>query len=301
MPYTSRTAVLIAILLLYSSCTKQQTDNQPPFIIVRQGVGLTASGDAVPVGGKLAFGISGSGSGIAVTNITVVRYDNSGKRVMTDAGVYIPLGGIDTTLNFVKGNGGTETWRFFIMNSLRDTASASIIVHQGEGSAYGEINHYEGLLIGYQNNTTYNNFVSLHAGTSWDDATVGGNEPLVDMAVIWYITSGKSSPTLSAPSYSSITGYYPSISGWPSRNATIFDYKTSDNNLITPAQFDAATNDSLLQAGFNDGFTSGWCKYALTGKVIPFKTSGGKYGLINIVRADESETGFMEIDIKVQK
>lgn len=289
------------LMLIAAGCTDETPGHQPPFVILRQGTGLTADGEAVPVGGSLSFGISGSGSGSAITNISAIRYDNTGRSVMTDAGVYIPVGGLDTVLRFAKGNGGTETWRFFIMNARRDTASVTMSVLQGAGSAYGDIDHYQGIRIGYQNNTVYKNYVDLNAGVIWNNGDVTGNEPLVDMAVIWYITSGKSSPTLSAPSYSSITGYYPAISGWPVRNGTVFDYKTSDNNLITTAQFEAAANDSLLVAGFNAGFVSGWCKYALTGKVIPFKTSGGKYGLIRVVSADENDAGFMEIDIKVQK
>jgi hypothetical protein len=288
-------------LLSFSNCTKEPVDHQLPFLILKQGAGLTPNGAAVPVGGRLVIGISGSGSGSPITNISAIRFDNSGRKVMSDAGVYIPVGGLDTTLYFVKGGGGTETWRIFIMNARRDTTSVSISILQGEGSAYGEINHYQGIRLGYQGNSEYNNYVDLTGGNIWNNGDVGGNESMVDMVAIWYITSGKSSPTLSAPSYSSLTGYFPAVAGWPVRNGTVFDYKTSDNNLISQAQFEAASNDSLMVAGFNDGFTSGWCKYALTGKVIPFKTSGGRYGLIRVVTADENSNGYMEIDIKVQK
>ncbi|MDX9930160.1 MAG: hypothetical protein RBS37_09955 [Bacteroidales bacterium] len=294
--------LFLASVLLITGCTRPTDDPLPPFLIFRDGEDLAVNGMAVPTGGPLLFGISGSGGGgSAITNITITRTTTAGKTVMADAGVYIPVGGIDTVFNFVKSNAGTETWRFFIMNSNRDTASVAMTILQGEGSAYGEINHYPSIFIGYQSNTTYPNFIDLRNGTGYTPAGVSGHEGDIDLAVIWYLTSGKSSPTLSSPSYSSITGYYPDIASWPVRNSTVFDYKTSDDKLISVAQFDAAVNDSLLVAGFKPQFTSGWCKFAFSGNVIPFRTSGGKHGLIKVISAGETGDSYMEIAVKVQK
>jgi len=300
----SVTKLFLSLLMtgIFSACSEEIEDSPPPFIIFKQGDALVEEGDAVPVGGRLAFGISASGGGSnALTNLTVVRYTSAGKTTMMDKGIYIPVGGIDTTLYFTKGNDGTETWRFFVMNSSRDTSSVSMTILQGEGSAYGDIYYYPSIMIGYQGNTLHSHYIDLNGGSGYSDPDVTGHEAEIDLSVIWYITSGKSSPTLSAPSYSSITGYYPSIGSWPVRNQTLFDYKTSDNNLISVEEFDAAQNDSLLVEGYNPEFTSGWCKYALSGKVIPFKTAGGKHGLLKVTSAEENETGFMEIAVKVQK
>lgn len=296
-----RLLIAVTFALMLGSCTEKSAETPPPFIIINSHGELITDGSSVPVGGRLAFGLLASGSGAAITNLTVVRYSSAGKTIMTDKGTYIPTGGLDTTLYFTKSNGGTETWRFFIMNSNRDTASVSVRVMQGEGSAYGEIHYYPSITIGYQLNTAYVRYIDLDSGTGYSDTDISGNESKVDLAVIWYITSGNSSPTLSAPVYSSITGYYPSISGWPVRNATLFDYKTSDNGLIPVAQFEQATNDSLLVAGFLPESTSGWCKYAFEGRVIPFKTGSGKHGLIRVISADENQSGKMEIAVKIQK
>ena len=48
----------------------------------------------------------------------------------------------------------------------------------------------------------------------------------------------------------------------------MYDYYTSDNNLVTPAQFDLASNDSLLVNAYRPGSVSGQSKYAYTGKVV---------------------------------
>lgn len=70
---------------------------------------------------------------------------------------------------------------------------------------------------------------------------------------------------------------------------------------MTISQFDAAMNDSLLVTAFKPDKVSGNCKYGYTGKVIPFKTQEGKYGMIKVIHADEKEDGIMEIAVKIQK
>ena len=85
------------------------------------------------------------------------------------------------------------------------------------------------------------------------------------------------------------------------KNSTSYDYKTSDNDLVSIAQFDAAENDSLLVAGYKPQNVSGLCKFCYTNKVIPFKTASGKYGMVKVIRADELDQGSMEIAVKVQR
>ncbi len=52
---------------------------------------------------------------------------------------------------------------------------------------------------------------------------------------------------------------------------------------------------------FNPQSVSGLCKYCNTGKIVPFKTEDGKFGLIRVVHADLFDAGYMELDIKIQK
>jgi hypothetical protein len=71
----------------------------------------------------------------------------------------------------------------------------------------------------------------------------------------------------------------------------MYDYYTSDNNLVTPAQFELAANDSLLVNAYRPGSVSGQSKFAYTGKVVPFRTADGRYGLLRVIRADETPAG----------
>jgi hypothetical protein len=294
-----RAAVLLFLLVL-TGCTPEEPETTP-LVLLKGGGTYTADGSAVAPGGTLRFGLSVSGGGGAITNLVVRRISDGVAVTEADRGMYISYGGLDTTLTYTRGYGLVEKWVFSVMNSYRDTASASLTVMKGAGSAWGEISYHPTIRIGLQENSSLPHFVDLHAGIAYDAAGVAGHEAEVDMAAFWYLTSGTSSPTLTCPAYSSAVTYYPLFGSWSVKNQTMYDYYTSDNNLVTPAQFDLATNDSLLVNAYRPGSVSGQSKFAYTGKVVPFRTADGRYGLLRVIRADETPAGEMEIAVKIQK
>jgi hypothetical protein len=294
-----KAAVLLPLLML-AGCTPEEPETTP-LVLLKGGSTYTADGSAVAPGGTLRFGLSVSGGGGAITNLVVRRISDGVAVTEADRGMYISYGGLDTTLTYTRGYGQAEKWVFSVMNSHRDTASASLTVLRGAGSAWGEINYHPSIRIGLQENSSLPHFADLHSGTAWDAAGVAGHEAEVDMAAFWYFTSGTSSPTLTCPAYSSALTYYPLFGSWSVKNQTMYDYYTSDNDLVTPAQFELADNDSLLVNAYRPGSVSGQSKFAYTGKVVPFRTADGKYGLLRVIRADETPSGEMEIAVKIQK
>ena len=294
-----KAAVLLPLLVL-AGCTPEEPETTP-LVLLKGGGTYTADGSAVAPGGTLRFGLSVSGGGGAITNLVVRRISDGVAVTEADRGMYISYGGLDTTLTYTRGYGQAEKWVFSVMNSHRDTASASLTVLRGAGSAWGEINYHPSIRIGLQENSSLPHFVDLHSGTAWDAAGVAGHEAEVDMAAFWYLTSGTSSPTLTCPAYSSALTYYPLFGSWSVKNQTMYDYYTSDNDLVTPAQFELADNDSLLVNAYRPGSVSGQSKFAYTGKVVPFRTADGRYGLLRVIRADETPSGEMEIAVKIQK
>ncbi len=295
------TLLLLLLIVFFHSCTKESADRSTPFLIFIPGSGYTPDGAVVPLGGTLRFGISASGGGGIITDFRVRRISASGTVTMLDKGMWRELGGFDTTLVYNKNSDPEERWEFFIMTDTRDTAMISLKVLKGSGNAYGNIHYYPSITIGYPANNAYPHFVDLSNGLAYTSSNVGGKESTIDLASFFYYTGGKPSPTLTCPSYTSVVGYYPEISGWPVRNSTTYDYNAVDNNRISVEQFLAAGNDSLLINAYNATQVSGLCKYCYTGKVVPFKTSKSKLGLIYVIRADETEGGSMEIAVKVQE
>jgi len=285
--------------LLTSGCSEEETTDSYPFIIFKQGNEYVVEGDSVPVGGQIRFGISAVGGGSPITNLRIKRIMGEETIVELDKGLFLDKGGLDSTFLFTKSSAPVETWNFFIQNSNRDTASVSMTVFKGSGSAYGPINFYPSIFLSYHGNQEFPHFLDLHNGIAYGLDNVAGHEQDIDLAAFWYITSGNSSPTLTCPAYPSAQTYYPVFENWTVKNPTTYDYKTSDNNLVSVEEFEAAENDSLLVNGYLPQNISGLCKYCYAGKVIPFRTVDGKYGMVRVIRADEQEDGIMEIAIKI--
>jgi hypothetical protein len=187
------------------------------------------------------------------------------------------------------------------MNADRDTISASLSFFRGEGTSYGDIYHVPSLVIGMQDNASYGHYLDVDNALVYSNNDVAGHDPDIDILAYYYVTSGLPSPSLTCPGYTAASGYYPILNNWTVKNTTLYDYKSTDNNLVSVEQFDAALNDSLLVNAYKADKVSGNCKYCYTGKVIPFKTDAGKYGLIKVIRTDHTTDGSMEIAVKVQK
>lgn len=287
--------------ILFFSCQEEDLSETNPFIILKSGNEFTTYGSYIPIGGKMTFGISAVGDGATITNLTVQRITDTEVITEYDQGMFIKHGGLDTNLTYYKGSSEKEIWRFIIMNDHRDTASISTVIYKGEGSAYGPINYFPSITIGYQNNTDLPNYIDLHTGISYDNTTVAGNEDLIDLVSYYYLNSGIPSPTLSCPAYETARTHYDAINSWETQNSTLYDYYTCDNDVVSASDFDASQNDSLMVSAYTPNSVSGTCKFCYTGKIIPFKTTDGKYGLIKVIKADEVNTGSIELAVKIQK
>lgn len=291
---------LWAITLLIFSCQKE-TETGKASVILKTGVNYTAEGAVISPGGTIRIGILASGAESPLTYLRIERITGNDTSVQLDRGIYAGREGFDKDFSFPKGNAETEIWRVFVMSASRSTASASFKVFKGQGVNYGQIHHFGPLSIGMQNNTETGNYLDLEQGQVYSLAETAGKEQEIDLVPYFYFTSGLPSPTFTCPGYTSAVGYYPAMANWSQKNTTLFDYYTSDNQLVTPVQFDAALNDSLLITAYNPTRVSGNCKYAYAGRVIPFKTQSGKYGMIKVIKADESESGTIQLEIKIQQ
>jgi len=291
---------LLVLSFVSFSCTKDEGMSKAS-LILKTGTTYTQNGAYIPVGGPIKIGVLASGAGAPLTYIRIDRISGNDTLTQVDRGIFVESEGLDADYSFSKDSAAVETWRIVVMNADRDTAVRTLVVFRGTGTAYSPINYFENIILSFQNDHTNGHFLDVNSGLVFDETTVTGHESEIDVLTYFYFTSGLPSPTFTCPGYTAAVGYYPQINNWPIKNATLYDYKSSDNNLISASQFDAAENDSLLVTAYKPDKVSGNCKYGYTGKVIPFKTQQGKYGLIKVVHADEKEDGIIEIAVKIQK
>jgi len=291
---------LTLVCLVTYSCTKDNSVAQSS-LILKTGTNYTADGAYLSVGGTIRIGVLASGAGVPLTYIRIDKITGNDTLTQVDRGIYVGSEGLDVDYTFAKDTSSMEIWRVMVMNADRDTATQKLTIYKGSGTAYGPIEYFQDIQLSFQSEHSHGHFLDVQTGLVFDETTVTGHEKEIDILAYYYITSGLSSPTFTCPGYTAAVGYYPMLSSWPVKNTTLYDYRTSDNNLVSESQFDDANNDSLLVTAYKPDKVSGNCKYGYTGKVIPFKTQEGKYGLIKVLHADEKEDGVIEIDVKVQK
>ena len=284
----------------FLSCTKEDPVAKT-FLILKTGTGYVADGDQIPPGGAIKIGVMASGTGVPLTYIRIDRIIDSDTTVQYDRGIFIGSEGLDIDLSFSKSIAQEEIWKVTVMNADRVSAVKTLKIYKSEGSAYGAINYFPGIIIGLQNNTATNQYLDLDNGLVYNHSSVTGHETEIDLLAYFYLTSGLPSPTFTCPGYTATVAYYPLLLNWLVKNSTLFDYYSVDNNLVAQEAFDAAENDSLLVAAYQSSKVSGNCKFCYTGKIVPFKTQAGKYGLIKVLRADTSNEGTIEMSVKIQK
>jgi hypothetical protein len=286
--------------MVHLSCKKDDS-KVVPVLFLKTGAIYTVDGAEVPLGGQIRIGVMASGSESPITYIRIDKITAYDTILQLDKGIYLGAEGLNADYSFSKDTASVEVWMVTIMNADRQIASKSFTVKRGAGSAFGAIWYYPSLTIGHQNSTNSPHYLDADKGLVYTEASLPGHESEIDIVCYYYVTSGKNSPTLTCPGYTAAQAYYPAMGSWPNKNMTLYDYYSTDNNLISVAQFDGAVNDSTLVNAFKPGSVSGNCKYCYTGKVIPFKTQQSKYGLIKVIKADENETGTMELAIKIQQ
>ena len=230
----------ILFLLPFSfSCTEEDLSPTNPSIILETGTEYTANNAEIPVGGKITIKIIANGDGAAITNLTIKRSTSNGIITEVDHGMYLKNKDLDTVLTFVKSSAEQELWTFSILNDHRDIATTSMLIKLGIGSAYGEIDYFPSVTIGYQENTSLPHYLDLNNGIAYDASNISGNESSINLVSYYYLSSGTSSPTLSCPSYETARSFYPAMSDWSVQNSTLYDYETImiyslQQNLILP-------------------------------------------------------------------
>lgn len=298
--WLSYSFILLCICVFIGSCSKDEGRHNTS-LFLKTGTSYTSNNEEVKLGGLISIGVLASGAGSPLTYLRIERITNDDTVVQIDRGIYIGNEGLDEDFTFSKDTASREEWRVIVMNADRDTAVRTLTVLRGTGSDWGDINFFEHVELNLQDNQAGNWFLDLDAGLIYTSATVTGKEQDVDAMAYYYVTSGLPSPSLTCPGYTAAVGYYPTITTWSVKNNTLFDYLSTDNNLVSVEQFNLAINDSLLVTSYQPAKVSGNCKYCYTDKVIPLRTSAGKYGLIKVEQADHFTDGIMRISIKIQK
>ncbi|MBN1198511.1 MAG: hypothetical protein JXA23_04095 [Bacteroidales bacterium] len=290
----------ILLFILVISCEKEK-DYLPPTIELIQGQEYTPDYSVIAIGGMLRFGVHATGRDANITNFVI-------KKIMSDGTVKVVL---DSGLNstgfqvhevFYQGEEDTAAWTFQVMDKNRQFATTSLTLFKDPNSTWGGIFEYPLITLGYQNNNLVGHFLDPMTGEVFTDDSAGLFPNQIDLAVYYYSDDNLPSPTFSSPGEEGggIGAYYPFISGWTSKPFTKYDISV-DADPIPVSVFNACHNDSLLILSYDDVWGKRKFKWSDPGNVIPFLTSRGKKGLIQVLSADHDPAGIITFALKIQQ
>ncbi|HPK05024.1 MAG TPA: hypothetical protein PK908_03950 [Bacteroidales bacterium] len=295
--------IVILLISMIWGC-KEEEKSKPPVINFKIGEVYTQNNDTVAVGGELFFGIQARSDNSNLTNFTIKKKlpDESMITVM-DTAIFTQYLEIDKRL--FQNVEPVVTWVFSVMDRERFTAEISLVVYKDPNSKFGGIYHIPSVKLGYQNNTEFGQFLIPSAGKTYgvDSAYLFQNE--IDILCYFKNEDNPPGPSLSSPGEmdnfsDDAKKLYPTIIDWQTRNYTLWDI-SAEGTPIAVEDFNAAQNDSLLIVSYNDVWGKKKFKWATAGKVIPFKTAAGKIGLVHVLQNDNTDNGYMVMDIKIQQ
>ncbi|MEI6348591.1 MAG: hypothetical protein WCP69_11655 [Bacteroidota bacterium] len=281
------------LLFVLAGCKKDDQESVPT-ISIKSG-GIYSSNGSFLTNHKAKLGIVADGGGANITNLVIKITKNGTSSILSDEGYNSP------TLDIIKilqlSQGDSLTWDISVMNKDRKSASITFFTRDTTLS-YGEIWSYSNLRIGMQN-STLGSYLDPFSGTVYTAQSAVGNESNIHILGYYYISSGIPSYTFASAGDQDAPTYLPAMSGWSVKNYTDWDYVT----VVSTASFDAANNDSLLVASFHSGagISSRKYKWADVDKVIPFKTTNNKTGLIKVNSISAAEAGYIDFNLKIQK
>ncbi len=286
--------VFLIANLLVVSC-KKEVGNTLPELKLKSSINYTTDKTYITAH-QIKFGILALGKDANITNLVIKCSGKDFTKTIFDAGYNTSILDIDKSFTNVWGD--TLEWTLTVMDKNRNFNTLRLTTYD-TSKIYDPINQYQNIELGMQNNITLPQLLNASSGSLYSIAQGQQNAQLIDVLCYYYITSGQPSYTFSSAGDQDAPTYYSTISSFNPKNYTDWDYATQ----ISVAAFDNCNNDSLLIAAFHSGagFSSRKYKFADAGKVVPFKTAGGKTGLIKVISVSGNEAGKIVFDLKIQK
>ncbi|MGE0088385.1 MAG: hypothetical protein AB7S50_02795 [Bacteroidales bacterium] len=295
--YNSLFVLLLILLTINYSCNEEdKNDFSDPEINIINLPGHVFSDSTISAGQKFIVGVEATSNGHNKLTNFIAKVN--GER-------YLDLGIFSETFNkeieITKGLSETDVWEFIIRDIEGNWASKSITITQGDSTGFGEIDTYLNVYLGAQNSTLYGSFFSLGTGTVYNLQDAFTNSALIDL-VYYYDDFDKLEKCIMASPGANIgetafPGEF-AIANWETINTTRY---SKEKLSLSIEEFDNALNDSILIAN-TFAFETGGRKAKLlqTGDMFAF-VRDNKTGIFKVVNTLESNSGYIVVDIKIQK
>ena len=288
-------AILLTSVTLFTSCTDDTTEDNPPTIEFVAGAGYISGDATLTVGTPFTIKVLAEEnvtSGANLKSLKITRVFN--------------LNTWDTTLTFNESTytleagfvaqvaAGVERIEFKVTDDDGQTAMVDLQITTEELSG-GAIDSWTERLLGSWNNPTGSSFASINGNVYTLDEAFD-NQSLIDYMYWW---GQSTSATIGAPDDANAalvfnTGAY-ALANWTTKNSTRFKTTT-----VTSAAFDAITYASEI-VDIATGADQTRIGTLANDQVIAFITVTNKHGLIRVKSFVSGSDGTMTVDVKVEK
>jgi len=294
--------ILICFIAILTNCNEDK-DPAPASISLQKGGIYTDSDLTVSTGDQVHIKFEAIAGDGAITNLIITMTTDLGSEKALDSGLYSNSFVYEKAITYGAEN--FEKWTFTVRDKNGKTSAVSLTLTKDSHSVFGQITNFPSVLLGAHLNTLYGHFFSFADGKIYfADSATAKQDKIYLITYFGDILSPPTEFTLSSPGESDASSFYPLMTTWNLPKNEI-RYK-ADSVSISPAEFDASTNDSLIISNYT-GSTSGKRKFkaARAGFVIPFQiVSGplsGKKGLMKVKSVNGTTNGTIELAIKIQK
>ncbi|HNY03432.1 MAG TPA: hypothetical protein PKG48_12620 [Bacteroidales bacterium] len=285
---------MVAGLMFFSSCSKDETQDLTPSINFAAGTGYVSGDATLQVNedfkvGINAFANTNSGSKLAKLTITRVfnNYPVSQDTVFSAASINLV---INATAN---SQVGPEKWYFKVTDKDGQSKEISLTITTVAGAS--PINTFTMKIMGAQGSSTGSSFASID-GTVYSLANAKTNAAKVDWL---YFYGATNLATLAAPNDADAISVFNDptngLATWAVKNATKFKKVT---DAITWADI---TTDAVIVAQTASGVTNTKINNLAANDVLAFITASGKKGMIKVESISGTTDGTITISVKVQQ
>jgi hypothetical protein len=290
--------ILSIMLMFLSSCKEEEPVYPNPSIRFVDEQGYAYEDTTILLNDSIKIGIwSSTASDVALTHFNITLDEDSVITVI-DKGIFTEM--FEYSEVITKGIAEKETWSFYVRDREgRKSNVISITFFKDSASIFGNVNHIPSIVFGAQNNASIGSFYSLSTEQIYAQSDAFNNQSLINLLCFYDLIEAEDN-TISSPGANIDASVYTGTTGlpnWTTINTTRFEYK----DLLTVADFDACSNDSLILSNtFPFAVGKRKAKNLSAGDIYSFVTDAGQKGLFKVVNVVGQESGSVEIAIKMK-
>ena len=298
MNYQSKLTLLskaiFVIMLLITSCSKDDEVAVPPSITIIEEAGYISGDTMIAAGGEIHLKVLMEKGNQNITNFIIEVLGN-------DLQTYFDTGMNTSYLlwegQFIKTFAPLEEWKFTVRDRDGNFSIASLNISLDTNSNYQPLNTISSLELGAQDNLQTGGLFATSDYNTYFHSQAASDTSIQAEVDILYFYSEEDKNTIASPGANIEDGIFAvNPADWTIINTTRY-FKTT----LIADDFSCANNDSVILANYEEGEAKRKAKKLQDNEIYTFKTQSGKLGMFMVNEVIGNTGGHINIDLKIQQ